>query len=243
VPVLNEAENLPRLFDAFHDLHCQFGARFRVSFILVDDGSTDGTGDAARTLAGGLDFSLLAHPTNLGPGVAFATAFTYLCPRIGAADWVATMEGDNTSRHDLLAQMFTRAQEGYSVILASPYMYGGGVSNTSVHRLLLSHVANAFVKEFLGCHGLMTVSSFFRLYRGSALRLLMDGYGPGILERAGFESMVEMVMKMVYLRMSISEVPMVLDTSRRIGRSRMRIRRTIWGYLCLWRARGRWLRA
>ncbi len=60
------------------------------------------------------------------------------------------MEGDNTSRHELLQQMFTRSGEGYDVILASPYMYGGGITNTSTYRVIISHVANAFVKEFIG---------------------------------------------------------------------------------------------
>ncbi|MBT5055538.1 MAG: hypothetical protein HOM68_03260, partial [Gemmatimonadetes bacterium] len=155
-------------------------------------------------------------------------------------DWVATMEGDNTSRHELLAQMLTRSDEGYDVILASPYMYGGGITNAPTHRVLLSHIANGFAKEFLGCHGLITVSSFFRLYRGSALRTLMNRYGSGIIESSGFECMLEMVMKMVHLKMAVSEVPMVLDTSARVGKSKMKLLRTIRGYLGLYRKRRRW---
>ena len=45
------------------------------------------------------------------------------------------------------------------------------------------------------------------------LRRLQEYYGERIVERDGFESMVEVVMKMMYLGMSISELPMVLDTS------------------------------
>ena len=53
------------------------------------------------------------------------------------------------TRHELLRRMFHRAEEGYDVVLASPYMYGGGIVNTSPLRVFLSHVANAFVKELL----------------------------------------------------------------------------------------------
>jgi dolichol-phosphate mannosyltransferase len=242
VPVLNERPNLPTLFEGFRCLQAEMSSRFQISFMVVDDGSTDGTADAARESAEGLEVAVLRHGTNLGPGRAFATAFRQLSTRLSSDDWVATMEGDNTSRQELLAQMLVRAQEGYEVVLASPYMYGGGITNTSSLREILSHVANGFVKEFLGCHGLLTVSSFFRLYRGSAMRSLMDRYGPGVIERAGFESMVEVIIKLVHLGISISEVPMILDSSRRVGKSKMRIMRTGLGYLALFRGRRRWCR-
>ena len=76
--------------------------------------------------------------------------------------------------------------------------------------------------------------------RGDVLRKLQACYGEHIVERKGFESMVELLLKMIYLRVSISEVPMVLDTSRRIGKSKMRILSTICGYLMLWKDKRRW---
>lgn len=240
VPMLNEAANLERLMAAVRELAAEFGTRYHLQFVMVDDGSTDDTGSLAQKLAQGLDFVLLSHPMNMGPGHAFGTAFEYLAPRLRPEDWVVTMEGDNTSRHELLRQMFTRTQEGYEVILASPYMYGGGIVKTSAWRMFLSHMANASIKETLGIHGILTMSSFYRLYRGDVLRKLQACYGKRIVERRGFESMVELLLKMIYLRVSISEVPMVLDTSRRIGKSKMRVLSTICGYLTLWKDKRRW---
>jgi dolichol-phosphate mannosyltransferase len=158
-------------------------------------------------------------------------------------DYVLTIEADNTSRIDLFDVMKRRSDEGYDVVLASPYAYGGSIVHTTPVRVAVSHIANAFVKEFLGIHGLLTVSSFFRLYRGSAIRSLQRHYGPGILECAGFECMVELVLKMVYLRMSISEVPMILDSSRRVGPSKMRVGRTAAGYMGLFVRKQAWRRA
>jgi dolichol-phosphate mannosyltransferase len=136
--------------------------------------------------------------------------------------------------------MFHRASEGYDVVLASPYMYGGGITNTSSMRVFLSHIANAFVKEFLGIHGILTVSSFFRLYRAPALMKLQIAYGPAIIERRGFECMVELLMKMMYLRTTITEVPMLLDTNLRVGKTKMKITKTILGYLSLTPRMGYW---
>lgn len=240
VPVLNEAGNMGRLMKSFQEIAVQFGDKFQVRFIMVDDGSTDGTAELARSLAGNLSFEVLVHEVNRGPGAAFATAFSRLASLMVAGDLVVTTEGDNTSRLELLDQMMTRIREGFDVVLASPYLYGGGILNTATHRVLLSHVANLLVKETLGLHGIATMSSFFRLYRAEILLRLQSCYGPGIVERTGFESMIEMLLKITYLRAGISEVAMTLDTSQRVGKSKMKVVRTALSYLTLWKHRPAW---
>ena len=66
-------------------------------------------------------------------------------------------------------------------------------------------------------------------------------FGPAILERKGFESMVEMVMKIAMLKLSLSEVAMELDTSLRKGKSKMKFLQTIKGYLVLWYYKKKWM--
>lgn len=241
VPVFNEAPNMEALFEAFRFLENELSSEYAVSFVLVDDGSSDDTVQCARAAIGSLNLSVLQHEVNKGPGTAFATGFTYLADRLSPTDWVLTMEGDNTSRHELVKQMLGRTREGFDVVLASPYMYGGGFTQTSFIRKLLSSGANLVVKDLLDIQGILTVSSFFRLYSADSLQRLQRVFGPGVVQRKGFESMVEMVMKMAMLRLTISEVAMQLDSSRRKGKSKMKIFRTIRGYLSLWLSKGAWL--
>jgi dolichol-phosphate mannosyltransferase len=242
VPVYNEAPNMPALCEGFRQLRAELGDRYALTFLLVDDGSGDATAEVARAEAKGLELEVLRHERNRGPGAAFATGFAHLAGRIAADDWVITMEGDNTSRHELIRQMLARAaREGFDAVFASPYMYGGGFTQTSFVRKLLSSGANLIVKDLLDIQGILTVSSFFRVYRAAALHRLQRAFGPGIVERVGFESMVEMVMKMAMMGVTISEVAMLLDSSRRKGKSKMKILRTIRGYLALWRYKRGWI--
>ena len=239
VPVFNEAPNMPRLFEGLRAA-ARDASALDVHIVLVDDGSTDGTPRAAREAGRDLEVVVLEHGRNRGPGHAFGTAFAHLADKIEPHDFVLTMEGDNTSRTELIATMLRRIEEGHDAVFASPYMYGGGILHTRATRVLVSHIANTIVKEFFRVHGVLTVSSFFRLYRGSAVRRLQLLYGDRIIERKGFESMIEVVMKMMYVGMSISEVPMVLDTTLREGRSKMKITRTALGYFALFAYKRKW---
>lgn len=242
IPVLNEAGNVPRLMADLNALAPQVAGEFAARLVLVDDGSSDGTGDLARAHAGELPLDVLRHERPRGPGAAFATAFEHLAGRLQADDWVVTMEGDNTSRVETILQMLTRRKEGFDVVLASPYAYGGGIDNTPLLRVFMSHVANTMVKELMGIRGILTMSSFFRLTSAPMLQRLQARYGPRVLDTTGFECMVELLWKYIQERAAISEVAMALDTSRRVGRSKMKVVRTAVRYFLLYFRIRRWRR-
>lgn len=241
-PVLNESGNIPGLIANWRSLSAAL-LDCRITFILVDDGSTDDTAAQAEAHKGELDFRVLSHHENRGPGYAFGTAFEHLATCLEPDDYVGMMEGDNTSRIDTLLVMLERCRrEDLDVVLASPYSYGGGFHRTSLMRRFLSHGANGMLRGIIGMHGIHTMSSFFRVCRGRAIRTLQEQYGDRIIERAGFEGTVEMLKKIMILGLTVSEVPMRLDSTARIGKSKMKILRTILGYLHLCVAMRRWQR-
>lgn len=240
IPVLNEAPNLPRLSESLRVTTASFQDRYRTHIIFVDDGSIDDTIKAISANCHDLETSVIRHEINQGPGYAFGSAFEYLGDRLKPGDWVCTMEGDNTSNINLLNQMFQRTGEGYEVIFASPYMYGGGFTNTDFFRRFFSFMANTYVREFLGIPGIFTVSSFFRLYKAEVLQALQKIYGKRIIASKGFECMIELSMKLVFRNTKISEVPMVLDSNKRIGKSKMKKLKTVWGYIQVGLNRRKW---
>jgi len=240
-PVLNESANVGTLLANWARV-AETLAPCRVTCILVDDGSTDATAAQAEAAKGSLELVVLRHERNRGPGAAFATAFEHLARSLQPTDFVATMEGDNTGRIETLLRMLERSErEDLDIVLASPYAYGGGFERTSWWRRFLSFGANAIVlRGLLGMTGIHTMSSFFRVFRGRAILELQAAHGPRIIERAGFEGVVEMLKKAMNLELSVSELPFRLDSAARRGKSRMRILRTIRGYLGLCLAMRRW---
>jgi len=235
IPVFNEIANLPNLLDSCREFVHNMEAK-AVRFVFVDDGSTDGTADwiGSASLDTPGELEVISVKNNTGPGYAFQRGFRSLNGRVCDSDIVVTMEGDNTSSLHVLYLMIMRIDlEGVDVALASPYSYGGGFSNTSRIRELISFFANSLTRIVLGIRGLHTYSSFFRVYTGRTIQRLQAIHGPEIIKSTGFECMVELLKKLVDLRVSISEVPSNLDSSKSRGKSKMRIFRTVKGYVRL----------
>jgi hypothetical protein len=62
---------------------------------------------------------------------------------------------------------------------------------------------------------------------------LRERHGERFITTRGFECMVEVLYRAARLGLRISEVPMVLDGTRRVGRSKMRVVRTSLAYVSL----------
>ena len=70
MPAHNERENLGWLLPHINEVLPRIASRFNV--IIVDDGSTDGTGEVARSRAGdlGMELRVIRHDTKQGYGAA-----------------------------------------------------------------------------------------------------------------------------------------------------------------------------
>lgn len=216
---------------------------FDFYFILVDDGSTDGTSQKAKQLATKIELQVITHEVNKGPGYAFGSGFEYLSEVLKPEDIVVTIEGDNTSRIETLKIMLGRiVRENVDVALASVHAYGGGIENTVWYKIMLSHMSSALTKIALNIRGIHTFTSFFRVYQGYVILELQKAYGKRILEFPGFECMIELLKKIVIFKYSISEVPMNLDTSLRKGKSKLKIIKTSLKYFSVFRVSRKWER-
>lgn len=149
--------------------------------VVVDDGSTDGTGDAARAAGA----TVLRHDVNRGKGAALKTGFAWALA--GDFDGVVTLDADG---QHLPAEMtkIIAAQEGTDVDLVI-----GGRAHLFGQMLLRRRLANRFSAWSIALAsrtGVTDSQSGFRFYSAAMLRrlrLVTDGFDmeSEVIVRAG----------------------------------------------------------
>jgi len=110
IPLYNEASVIPgvvaELLERFEHVVC------------VDDGSTDGSADAA--LAAGA--RVLQHPHNLGQGAALQTGLEYARDQPGA-DYIVTFDADGQHRVvDALAMLDLARSDDLAIVFGSRFL-------------------------------------------------------------------------------------------------------------------------
>ena len=110
VPLYNEEQVIG---DVVTDLHRRFP-----TVVCIDDGSTDGSIEAARR-AGAL---VLEHAVNLGQGAALQTGMSYAW-RHTDARYVVTFDADGQHQVDDAADMIDRArEENLAIVFGSRFL-------------------------------------------------------------------------------------------------------------------------
>lgn len=110
VPAYNEAPNIPRLVRSLRSTFEKFGLTGEV--LLVDDGSTDGTGDLARTEGDGWPaLRVLAHRVNLGKTEALLSAAAATDRR-----YLVLFDADLQHRPDEIPRFLDKLAEGWDIV-------------------------------------------------------------------------------------------------------------------------------
>jgi dolichol-phosphate mannosyltransferase len=207
VPTYNERENLSPLVTALL-------AHSTLRVLVVDDDSPDGTGDAAEAIAtassGRLSVLRRRGPRGLGRSyvegmqTALRSDATHVCQ----------MDADFSHDPAELPRLLDAAAMG-DLVIGSRYVPGGALRNWPMHRVVLSRVANWYVRSItrLPVHD---CTSGFRCWSRDLLRRLP-------LERIvsdGYSFQVEMTWEAREAGGRIVEVPITF-VERRQGSSKL----------------------
>ncbi len=228
VPLYNEEENVALL----HKNITAACPGYKKFFVLVDDGSSDNTVNAiTRLFKDEKNFRLVTKDKNRGPGDSFNAGFEWVLSHSAQlhTDIVVTLEGDNTSDLEILDTMVMLSVSGYSLVLASVYAQGGGFKDTTLLRKLISFIANQLLR-FAFDIKVLTLSSFFRIYHLNLIAKIKEKHTT-IIESKGFICMIEILLKAIRAEAKIIEVPMVLKSGARKGKSKMKILTTSLSYI------------
>jgi dolichol-phosphate mannosyltransferase len=225
IPVYNEEGNIGNLHRELKSiLHGE-----NISIIFSDDGSNDRSLELIKEYFADFNYMILGDGINRGPGNAFNLGFNWILENSkNSDDIVVTLECDCTSDLAILPHMIGINKMGYELVLASVYAQGGGFDNTSFMRRLVSSTANLLYR-FLFKLNVQTLSSFYRVYSLSLLKRVKANYKELITE-FGFICMLEILLKSIRCDAKLVEVPMMLHSDKRVGKSKMKVFKTSMQY-------------
>lgn len=156
LPAYNEAESLPAIVERTMVVMPDLVDDFEV--IVVDDGSNDGTRDAALELAGVHgEIRVAAHPANRGYGAALRTGF-----ELSRFDLVFYTDADNQFDPADLKHFLPLMNEYDAIVGFRVYRYD------TVLRSMLSWVYNRLVNVLFRLR-LRDVDCSFKLFRREVL--------------------------------------------------------------------------
>lgn len=210
-PAYNEEASIDRFVDAV-------SARLEDGWgiLVVDDGSTDTTPDRLRSLAAADPrLRVVTHAQNAGIGSALSTGFAEIPDGL-----IVTMDADLSHPLDLLPALVDGCATN-DACYGSRFVPGGGMVGVPLWRSSISKVANVILRAVYRSL-IRDLTTGYRAYRAEAVREL-DLVG------SGFETQLEITIRLIAAGRTISEVPLMLQ-NRVAGESKMRYLRLIPAY-------------
>lgn len=207
IPTYNEALGVDTVLDAV--LESAPGA----DILVVDDNSPDGTGRlVAAHPAYGHRVFLLSRAEKDGLGAAYRAGFAWAVER--RYDVIVQMDAD-LSHPPTRIPALVAALDTADMAIGSRYVPGGGVSNWSVRRRLISWAGNTYVRAVLHLDVHDATAGFRAFRRDSLLRL-------GALESQsnGYAFQIENTWQADRAGLVTTEVPITF-TDRTVGQSKM----------------------
>ncbi len=225
LPAYNEEKSLPQLLKRAETFAIHSGIDFDI--LVVNDGSSDNTLDAARTYTGPVKVHIVDLQPNRGLAGAIRAGLTEGIREMKDEDILVTMDADDSHDPSLIAAMAVEIEKGSDLVIASRYRKGARVVGLSKFREFTSQGAKWMFRGMAPMKGVRDYTCGFRAYRVTLLRKALEHFGDNLIRQRGFACMAEILLKLHRFRPVISEVPMILRYDQKAGVSKMRVGKTI----------------
>ena len=212
IPAYNEEARIRPTLDAYTSY---FEAKYGkdVEFIVVVNGSRDGTEDIVREVAGrSPQVRSIIEPRAIGKGGAIMRGF-----EVATGEWVGFVDADNATLPEAFDDLVTHIGDA-GAIIASRYIPGAKVSpRQPLSRRIASRVFNKLIRLLFKLK-ITDTQCGAKLLRGDAMRAALPHLG---LTRWAFD--VDLLFQLRRLGYRIAEVPTTWSDR---GGSKLKIGRT-----------------
>lgn len=225
IPAFNEEKRLPPTIARM--LAWTRAQDFACEFVVVDDGSADGTAAAAAKALEGVEHRVLAHPVNRGKGAGLRTGMT-----AARGEFVLMTDADLSTPIEEVARFLDLHATGVPVVIGTRKTAGARVlKHQSPLRENMGRVFT-LLSNVLVCPGVTDFTCGFKCFRADASREIFSR-----LEERGWAYDAEVLYLARRLGYQVREVP-VSWTNDESTRVRL-VRDAVGSFMGLLRIRGR----
>ncbi|MGD0770161.1 MAG: glycosyltransferase family 2 protein [Tepidisphaeraceae bacterium] len=201
IPVFNELKYVNGVLGKVH--------QFWPDVLVVDDGSTDGTG---QMLAARSDIRLIRRGENRGYGQSLIDAFAFAD---GAGyDWVITMDCDEQHEPEMIPHFIREIQtDRWDIVSGSRYLHPRSNDDLPPTDRRAVNVAITSILNDLFHFGLTDAFCGFKAHRVSAMRRLR-------LDQPGYAFPLQLWPQIAAAKLRLTEIPVRLiynDPTRHFG--------------------------
>ncbi len=218
IPTINERENLEQLIPAV--LAVDAG----IDVLVVDDNSSDGTGELADRLGRETGrVHALHRPSRMGFGSAYLDGFKYALKNTDAK-YIFEMDADFSHDPKYLPD-FIEAIQDADLVIGSRYLKGISIVNWPLNRLIISKMGNWYARTITGLP-FTDVTAGFKCFR----RELLEQIDLDSIRSNGYSFQIEMNYMVWKKGYRLKEIPIIF-VDRTIGESKITysiVREAVW---------------
>jgi dolichol-phosphate mannosyltransferase len=218
IPTINERENLEKL------LPVVLGIDEGVHVLVVDDNSSDGTGELADRYGKETGrVHALHRPGRMGFGSAYVDGFKYALEHTDAK-YVFEMDADFSHDPKYMPDFIKAAQDA-DLVIGSRYVNGISIVNWPLNRLIISMCGNLYARIITGLP-LTDLTAGYKCFR----RELLEKIDLDDIRSNGYSFQIEVNYIVWKSGFRIAEIPIIF-IERTIGESKITgkiVREAVW---------------
>lgn len=229
LPCYNEQENIIRLITRWFSLEDRLiDLGYSLRIIAIDDKSQDDTLKFLEQLKGQRpEIIVVCHEQNQGLGGALLSGLRVFASEADRKDLAIVMDADNSHDPVYAFDMIAQIQKGSDCVIASRFCPKSIVMGVPIYRQFLSLGAKYFYQMVLTIPGALDYTCGFRAYQFELIQRALAEYNGNLISERSFACMMELLFKLHKIHAKISEIPFVLRYDLKLGKSKMKITRTI----------------
>lgn len=210
LPTYCEAKNIEGIIRKIEKLN------LKLSILIVDDSSPDGTAEIVRNLQNEYEnIILLIRPKKMGLGTAIVDGFKLFLSLKHPPKFIITMDADYSHEPAEIQRLLASVKnDGYDLCIGSRYCRGGVVKNWNLLRRFISKTANFIAKLVVGAE-ICDYTSGMRCYSTRLIKNIIHK-----LHSQTYEIQIETIRQAFMRGYRITEAPITF-INRKKGKSKL----------------------